>query len=179
MSGVGCRGPLASGVSGTAFVSCGSILPDVSRTSVLHDIKGELDAKPSLSFQNRLFELRKEILLNAKEATIQFNFACTGFIHYSGENVFRLFHHNGPGNFVRVASILTHLFSCGSSHVTSLDLKAHPQIYPRYLSNPIHLVIMADAVLFIQKTHLDQTLGGLRERRLRWTWQGNSAPLPD
>lgn len=89
--------------------------------------------------------------MNEKEAAVQFNFAPTGFNPYIGESVSGLFQHNDPGNYVGVASALTHPFSRGSTHIISPDPKTHPRIDPRYLSNPIDLGIMADAILFIQK----------------------------
>lgn len=83
---------------------------------------------------------------------IQFNFARTGFNPYSGERLSGLFQHNDPGNYVGSATALTSPFSRGSSHISSSDPKAHSTIDPRYLSHPLGLWIMADALLFAQSS---------------------------
>lgn len=113
--------------------------------------KEELDSESPSGPQDKLFDLQKQVFLNEKEADIQLTFARTGFNPYISESVSGLFQHSDPGNYVGVATILTHPFSRGSSHIISPDPKAHPRIDPRYLSNPVDLEVMTDGLLFVQR----------------------------
>lgn len=48
-----------------------------------------------------------------------------------------------PGNHASLGVLQCHPFSRGSSHISSADASAAPEINPRYFSNPIDLEIMA------------------------------------
>jgi choline dehydrogenase len=147
----GRGGPLASGPSGTSFLSYSSILPGDSRTSLIQAAEEELDNESFSGVHEKAFQIQRQVFLDEREADVQITFARTGFNPYISESVSGLFQHNDPGNYVGAATILTHPFSRGSSHITSSDPKAHPRIDPRYLSNPVDLSITADGVLFAQK----------------------------
>jgi choline dehydrogenase len=146
----GRGGPLASGVSGASFLSYPSILSNESRSKLTKAAKDELNVERPSGVQKNVFKIQKQTFLDEKEADLQFNFARTGFNPYS-DTLSGLFQHDDPGNYVGSAAVLQHPFSRGSSHITSSDPKVAPRIDPRYLSHPLDLSIMADAVLFIQK----------------------------
>ena len=48
-----------------------------------------------------------------------------------------------PGNFASIGCCQSHPFSRGSSHISSADMDANPNIDPRYFSHPADLEIMA------------------------------------
>lgn len=148
----GRSGPLASGVSGTSFLSYSSILPRESRPVLLQHAEAELLVVEEVSaIQNRQFNIQKQVFLDDKEADVQVNFGRTGFSPYSGDSLASLFQHSDPGNYVSAAVALTHPFSRGSIHVNSSDPTAPPLIDPQYLSHALDLAILADGILFVQK----------------------------
>jgi len=146
----GRGGPLASGVSGTAFLSYASILPKSDQDSIPKSMEKGLSATPSYH-RSKQFEIQKQVFLSQKEASAQFNFARTGFNPFSSESVSGLFQHDDPGNYLGVATALTHPFSRGSVHINSSDPKALPIIDPRYLSHPIDIEVLANGLLFVQE----------------------------
>ncbi|KAG0649874.1 Dehydrogenase mpl7 [Hyphodiscus hymeniophilus] len=147
----GRGGPLSTGPSGTSFLSYSSILTDASGDEVLEAAKAVLDDEGPSKPYTKLYQLQKQVFLNEKEADVQFIFARTGFNPYASESVSALFQHNDPGNYLGVATVLTHPFSRGSTHIISSDPEAHPRIDPRYLNHPVDLSIVTDGVLFAQK----------------------------
>ena len=56
-----------------------------------------------------------------------------------------------PGNFVSLGANQSHVFSRGSSHITSTNPTDPPRIDPRYLSHPLDIEIIARYVQFLEK----------------------------
>lgn len=138
----GRGGPLASGVSGTSFLSYASIVP-YTVPSTLKPAQHTLPTKQ--------FELQKAQFENDAEAALQFNFARTGFNPYNSESVASLFQHDDPGNYIGAGTASTHPFSRGSVHISSPCPSDAPTIDPNYLSNPLDIEILARGLLFAQK----------------------------
>jgi len=144
----GRGGPLASGVSGSAFLSHRSIVKDQRRSLELSDL-----VKKMAMQDNRQLEIQRDMISDQKEADVQFNFACTGMNPYVGDRVSGLFAHQDRGNYLGSVAVLNHPFSRGSSHISSADPKAHPVFDPNYFANGVDFEIMVDAVLFMQKLY--------------------------
>ena len=56
-----------------------------------------------------------------------------------------------PGNFVSLGANQSHVFSRGTSHITSAKPSDPPKIDPRYLSHPLDIEIMARHVQYLEK----------------------------
>jgi choline dehydrogenase len=138
----GRGGPLASGVSGTAFFSYASILPFTSPYT---------QEPTQTTLPSKQFELLKAQFENAREAALQFNFACTGFNPNNSESLASLFQHDDTGNFIGVAAASTHPFSRGTVHISSASPGDAPAIDPQYLSHPLDVEVLAHGLLFVQK----------------------------
>ena len=162
----GRGGPLASGVSGTGFLSHASIIPHIKDAATTETIIGKLAGTSIPDMPTRQLDIQKRLLLDDTEADLQFNFAPTGFsVHDNSDRLGALFQHNDPGNYVGAVAALTHAFSRGSCHISSPDPKLRPTIDPKYLSHPADLEILADGILFIQKILETGPLGALIKDR--------------
>lgn len=143
-------GPLAAGVTGTAFLSYDSLLPPDTQSLQMGKIRGEFDeklatAKPSVKKQ---LTLQKELLFNTAEADLQFNFAATGVNTSAGNDIANLFVHKDPEGYVTLVTTLTHPLSRGSIHIKTNHPKEYPMINPCYLSDSLDLDLLAEGVLF-------------------------------
>ncbi|KAL7904076.1 hypothetical protein GGI35DRAFT_490775 [Trichoderma velutinum] len=156
----GRGGPLATGVSGTSFLTYTSILDDPSKAKTLSD----RICIPSGSRKLK-FEVQKEIFDSTTEADVQIQFMPSGFNPYVGESMSKLFIHTDPGNYLTIAAVLNHPFSRGSIHIVSPNPKEQPAINPNYLANPIDFEMMVDNVLFMQKTAETKPLADLIKNR--------------
>ena len=105
---IGHGGSLATGPSGTSFLSYSSILPENPRSTILEAAKPELNAKYPPSPYEKHSKLQKQAFLDDKEADIRMTFARTGFNPYVSESVSGLFQHKDPGNYVGAATIRVH-----------------------------------------------------------------------
>ncbi len=145
-------GPLATGVTGTAFLSYSSVPQDRQDTLESRILK-LIDSHPTLANtgQAKQLEMQKKLLLNEKEADIQYNFGPIGVNPAAGDNVADFFNHDDPGGYAGIVTVLTHSFSRGSIHSNNSDPSVHPIIDPQNMSHPIDLEIMTDGLLFTQK----------------------------
>ncbi|TVY68813.1 Dehydrogenase citC [Lachnellula suecica] len=145
-------GPLAGGVTGTAFLSYASILtPD--KEALLEQRVNELISQaesPSSPVIAKQLELQKAMLLNSKEAAVQYNFGATGVNVAAGNDIGNLFNHGDAGGYAGIVAALTHAFSRGSIHIKSTDPEEHPAIDPRYMTHPLDVEIFADSLVFTQ-----------------------------
>lgn len=151
----GRGGPLASGVSGSSFLSYASVLKAIDGDSAAAQTASN---KPTIATATQAALMRGDFL-DPREAELQFNFGPTGWNPYS-KTLSGLFLHDDPGNFAGVAMGLTHPFSRGSIHIQSSDPAVHPLIDPRYLSHPLDLELMTDALLFAQKISETEPMAG-------------------
>lgn len=138
----GRGGPLASGVSGTAFLSHTSFLPFTSPFT---------QEITQANLPSKQFELLKAQFQNPGEAALQLNFARTGFNPNNSESLASLFQHDDTGNFIGVATASTHPFSRGTVHITSSCADLAPAIDPQYLSHPLDIEVLAHGLLFVQQ----------------------------
>jgi choline dehydrogenase len=146
-------GPLATGVSGTGFLSYSSVLPPDLQESLAQRVSKlvEQDSTSSIPGLAKQLHLQKELLLNKHEADLQYNFGATGTNPDSGDNVANFFNHGDLGGYAGIVSVLTHAFSRGFVHIQSFDPEIHPIIDPRYMSHPVDLEVLSDGLLFTQK----------------------------
>jgi choline dehydrogenase len=156
-------GPLATGVTGTAFLSFVSTVPPGMRASRLERIAKLLQqdsgsTNPGLAKQ---LQLQKEVLLDDNEADLQLNYGATGVNPSAGNDIAKIFTHSDPGGYAGIVTALTHAFSRGSIHIKSSDAKVHPAIDPRYLSHPIDLELLSAGLLFTQQISSTKPLADL------------------
>ncbi|KAL8843583.1 MAG: hypothetical protein Q9170_000087 [Blastenia crenularia] len=147
-------GPLASGTS-NAYVSFTQILealkkdpaPNVLRRKALSSNKIPL----SLQKQHALSLAQ---LLDPKEAAAQeVNFP-GGLVPPLVSNASALFHPDAkeyPENYFSLLAVLEHPFSRGSVHITSSDPTVYPAIDPNYLSHPLDVYVISQAMLHLQQ----------------------------
>ena len=149
----GRGGPLAGGVSGTAFLTHRSIVGE-GGTQTPHPLAAQPLPIPASSGPSRTpqFRIQKEFLESDTEADIQVNFVALGLDPYRRDCLSGAFTHTDPGNYVCMAGVLNHPLSRGSVHISSSNPKMPPVIDPNYLADPADLEMMVDAALFIQKT---------------------------
>lgn len=147
-------GPLAGGATGTSFLSHTQILPSTtsSPSQFQAHFTSLLDSIPESTIPGlkRQHELQRGILLNEKEADFQFNFGAMGVNPDGQSNVSKTFAHGNPGAYAGIMSALAHAFSRGSIHISSAGPKVYPTIDPRYLSHPLDLELLSQALLFTQ-----------------------------
>lgn len=145
-------GPLAGGVTGTAFLSLASIVSstehEVSQTRLLE----LLEETPVLSHPElaKQLALQKEQIQRDSEADIQYIFGASGMNKKGYADVSQFFEHDDPGGYAGIVTVLTHALSRGSIHIESTDPKVHPLIDPRYMSHPLDLEILSSGLLFTQ-----------------------------
>ncbi len=144
----GRGGPLASGVSGTAFLSHESIASDAARVREVSQLASQTSIK-----DRKQLDLQHEIVSDAAEADIQLTFAPAGMNPYSSDRVSGLFAHTDPGNYIGSVAVLNHPFSRGSSHIISSDPQTHPVFNPNYFAKEVDFEIMVDAILFLQRVY--------------------------
>jgi choline dehydrogenase len=145
-------GPLAGGVTGTAFLSSSATLPPEERVTFAANLS-KLADQYSSSVTGGLakqMDLQKELLLNEHEADIQYNFGATGVNPNGGEAAATLFDHNDPGGYSGIVTVLTHAFSRGTVHIQSPDVAIPPIIDPNYMTNPLDIEILSHGLLFTQ-----------------------------
>jgi choline dehydrogenase-like flavoprotein len=145
-------GPLAGGVTGTAFLSYSSVLSS-DRKEALKDRVKELTSQSSAMLnpgQAKQLELQISMLLSDKEAALQFNFGSTGINVAAGNDISQIFTHNGAGGYAGIVPALAHAFSRGSIHIKSANPAEYPAIDPRYMTHPLDIEIFAGGVVFAQ-----------------------------
>lgn len=132
-------GPLAGGVTGTAFLSSSSTLPPEERvtfTTNLSKLAEEYSSSVTGGLRKQM-DLQKELLLNEHEADIQYNFGATGVnLHV--------------GRYSGIVTVLTHAFSRGAVHIQSPDVTIPPIIDSNYMANPLDIEILSHGLLFTQ-----------------------------
>ncbi|KAF4624248.1 hypothetical protein G7Y89_g13924 [Cudoniella acicularis] len=64
----------------------------------------------------------------------------------------------GPGDFITLASLLSHPLSRGSVHITSSDVNVPPSIDPKYLSHPLDIEVLSRHLLSIEALATKQPL---------------------
>lgn len=156
----GRGGPLASGVSGCSFLSYTSVLKAIDRQDTVTPKASDVPimAAPAQA------DLIMKTYLDPGEAELQFNFAAAGWNPYS-KSLSGLFLHDNPGNFAGIAMSLMHPFSRGNIHIQSADPTASPLIDPKFLSHPLDMELMTDAVLFAQKLSETEPMAGYLKDR--------------
>lgn len=146
-------GPLASGTS-NAYVSFTQILEALKKDPVperLHQTGLSRDGQTHLSKQYTLF-LRQ--LLDPSEAAVQEVQFPGGLVPEYASNASALFSpgpEKYPGNYFSLLACLEHPFSRGSVHITSSDPAAYPAIDPNYLSHPLDIYVISQALLHTQQ----------------------------
>lgn len=100
---------------------------------------------PGLADQYRLIlrDLKSEAV--AQELTIE-----GGISPQFSSDTTKLFSAGSPGNFLSILGVLEHPLSRGSVHIQSADAAVHPQIDPRYLSNPLDVQLLKAIALHLQ-----------------------------
>ncbi|RFU27142.1 hypothetical protein B7463_g9199, partial [Scytalidium lignicola] len=158
----GRGGPLASGVSGTGFLSHAGIIPHINEATTIETVTRNIGDSSTVDGLAKQVQIQKRVFLDEKEADLQFNFAATGFsVYNTSERLGTLFQHNDPGNYAGGVVAQTHPFSRGSSHINGPDPKLPPTIDPKYLSNPADLELLADGILLLQKIFETGPMGEL------------------
>jgi choline dehydrogenase len=145
-------GPLAGGVTGTAFLPSSSTLPPEERVTFATNLS-KLTEEYSSSVtggMRKQMDLQKESLFNEHEADIQYNFGAAGVNPHAGEATATLFDHNDPGGYSGIVTVLTHAFSRGAVHIQSPDVSIPPIIDPNYMANPLDIEILSHGLLFTQ-----------------------------
>jgi len=145
-------GPLAVGVTGTAFLSSSSTLPLEERVTFATNLS-KLAEEYSSSITGGLrkqMDLQKELLLNENEADIQYIFRATRVSPHAGQATATLSDHDGPGGYSGTVTVLTHAFSRGAVHIQSPDVTITPIIDPNYIANPLDIEILSHSLLFTQ-----------------------------
>ncbi|RDW59103.1 alcohol oxidase-3 [Coleophoma crateriformis] len=151
----GRGGPLASGVSCTAFLSYDSVREALGQD--ISKVVGISNAPTATTLAQA--ELLKTDFLDKGEAELQINFGATGWNPYS-KTLSGLFLHDDPGNFAGFAMGLTHPFSRGSVHIQSSNPTVPPLIDPKYLSHPLDVELVKEALLFSQKLSETEPMAG-------------------
>lgn len=145
-------GPLAGGVTGTAFLSHASVVPTSELESLAPRTLNLLSSTPPPTHPGlaKQLALQTSLLLNPLEADLQFNFGATGMNSHSGNSVSQFFEHGDEGGYAGITTVLTHAFSRGSVHIQSADPDVHPVIDPRYLNHPVDAEVLVDGLMFTQ-----------------------------
>ncbi|KAL9007120.1 MAG: hypothetical protein Q9188_000155 [Gyalolechia gomerana] len=77
-----------------------------------------------------------------------------GLVAESVSNASAIFHPDPetyPGNYFSLLACLEHPFSRGSVHITSSDPTVYPAIDPSYLSHPLGIDVISQALLHMQQ----------------------------
>lgn len=93
-------------------------------------------------------------LLDPKEAGLQEVYLPGGTTPEHADNASLLFSPDPilyPGNYFSMLTVLEHPLSRGSVHIVSADPAVYPAIDPNYLSHPLDLFVVSQAVLHLQQ----------------------------
>jgi choline dehydrogenase len=145
-------GPLAGGITGTAFLSSSSTLPPEERANFATNLSKLADDYSSsvTGGMRKQMNLQKELLLNEHEADIQYNFGAAGVNPHAGDATATLFDHNDPGGYSGIVTVLTHAFARGMVHIQSPNFTIPPFIDPKFMANPLDVEILSHGLLFTQ-----------------------------
>lgn len=137
----------------TPLVNHSGILPQPDIDELLQLCLDNLsidDCLPSLCQQ---YDILQKQLQNPRESTLEFMYIplqLNGHPNGGPTDMTRLFSKAHDGNYISIVAILMHPFSRGNIHITSSDPKAQPRIDPKYLSHPLDVEMLADAIEFVK-----------------------------
>lgn len=104
--------------------------------------------------QKKAYELTIEKLLDPREAAIQEVYLPGALVPPLAANASALFTPSPtdyPSNYFSLLAVLEHPLSRGSVHITSSDPTVYPVIDPKYLSHPLDLYVVSQALLHLQQ----------------------------
>ncbi|KAF2812105.1 alcohol oxidase [Mytilinidion resinicola] len=162
-------GPLANTVTTTGFLPYHSLATTLSTTDIEEHINEICPASMS-----PLDDLAKLQLIDENEAAVQVLFVSKG-VDTAKMNTPRTgWGHNFPGAYGTILAATTRTFSRGSIHIMSADPTEHPEIDPAYLSHPLDVDILAQAILHFQEMARTDPLSGF----LKKDADGANIPIP-
>ncbi|KAK1966040.1 GMC oxidoreductase [Colletotrichum sublineola] len=144
-------GRLSSAGASSALLSLGQIAPTLNL-----DPPSLKSSIPGLAEQYRLVarDLKSEAI--AQQLTIE-----GGISPQFSSDTTKLFNAGSSGNFLSVLGVLEHPLSRGSIHIQSTDATVHPEIDPRYLSNPLDVELLKTIALHLQTVARTKPLSDL------------------
>ncbi|KAK2033713.1 GMC oxidoreductase [Colletotrichum zoysiae] len=144
-------GRLSSAGASSALLSLDQIAPTLNLDH--HSLNSNI---PGLAEQYHLVlrDLKSEAV--AQELTIE-----GGISPQFSSDTTRLFNAGSSGNFLSVLGVLEHPLSRGSIHIQSADAAVHPEIDPRYLSNPLDVQLLKAIALHLQTVARTKPLSDL------------------
>ncbi|KAF2488460.1 alcohol oxidase [Lophium mytilinum] len=162
-------GPLANTVTTTGFLPYHGLATTLSTTDTEEHIK---DICPTLmSPPDALAKLQ---LIDKSEAAVQVLFVSKGVDTARMDTPRTGWGHSFPGAYGTILAATTRTFSRGSIHIKSADPTEHPEIDPAYLSHPLDIDVLAQAILHFQDMARTDPLSGF----LKKDADGANVPIP-
>ena len=142
-------GPMTvGGIASHAFMPMAGSDPSSDIASELRDL---LQQYPTDSENKLQHEAICKILEAKDESTgALFMFLAQSNLHNS-DSAKDYLQNLQPGSFISLGVCQTHVFSRGSSHITSTNASDPPRIDPQYLSHPLDLELLARHVQFLER----------------------------
>ncbi|KAK4631006.1 Dehydrogenase citC [Fulvia fulva] len=135
-------GPFAATPTCTGFLSKQMVAPEVDLSHLM---------KAGHGLPERQLQLLKAQIEDSKEAEYQAAVMAAGIDATKRAAQTGMWNHTEPGGYVGLGFGLMHAFSRGSVHIASIDITKHPDVYPRYLSHPMDLELLAHATFHAKK----------------------------
>lgn len=137
-------GPMASAPTTTGFLNLDDVtLPDIDWSAL---------ATTNAHMSQRQVDLLIAQLHDRKEAVYQIAALPSGCdVSQRGIANGGMFFHSVPGNYFSMACGLMHAFSRGAVHIKSANVNEHPDIDPRYLSDPIDVELLAQSLFHMKQ----------------------------
>lgn len=131
----------AGPLSGVPIVSAFMPLLDVERQDLEELLKKHLDnfQYPDFPSQKQQFQIIRDMLLNAHDASGQYTMAPFQIVPRDGPHCKGIYGMGKEGNYISIVSVLNHPLSRGSVHINSKEPGTQPTIDPRYFSHPLDL----------------------------------------
>ena len=142
-------GPMTvGGIASHAFMPMAGSNPTSEIASELHDLLQRYPADPHDKLQH---EALCKILDAKDEGTgALFMFLAQSNLHNS-DSAKDYLQNLQPGSFISLGACQAHVFSRGSSHITSTNASDPPSIDPKYLSHPLDLELLARHVQYLER----------------------------
>jgi choline dehydrogenase-like flavoprotein len=162
-------GPLANTVTTTGFLPYHTLAASSSIADVEKHIS-EVSKEPLSALDN----LAKIQLIDEREAAVQLLFVLKGVDTAKMDTPKLGWSHDFPGAYSTLVACTTRTFSRGSVHINSADPTQHPDIDPAYLSHPLDVDVLAQAILHFQEMARTEQMGEFLKKNAN----GDNVPCP-
>ena len=139
-------GPMAKSPTATGFVPYHTMVP----SSSVSDVNAHINAICPTTPDTRDAILKRQ-LMDPREAAIQLVPFPSGSDTSKCDRCGGIYTHDWPGTYCSLAVCTTRPFSRGSIHIKSASPTEHPIIDPAYLTHPLDVDVVAQAILHAQE----------------------------